>query len=201
MDDQIVGPAHAIDPERWVEEHGDCLYRYALLRTRDSGVAEDLVQETFLAGLKSRESFAGQSSERTWLVGILKHKIIDHLRRVCRERDHGGEESMPRELEEQFDEAQHWRVRDGFGPKEWRVDAQALFERKEFWAVLDRCLSGLPERTAHAFMLREMEEVETGEVCKVLNITATNLWVMLHRARMQLRRCIEINWFGSRRDG
>ncbi len=196
-----AGEVPTIDAERWLEEHGDCLYRYALMRTRDNAVAEDLVQETFLAALKSKGDFLGKSGERTWLIAILKHKIIDYVRRVCRERKLLDEESRPGESEEQFDEWRHWKIRDGFGPLEWGVDAQSLLERKDFAAVLERCLSALPMRTAQAFMLREMEDLSAEEICKVLDITPTNLWVMLHRARLRLRRCIEINWFGTKREG
>lgn len=200
-DRQTAGSATTIDAERWLEEHGDRLYRYALMRIRDNTVAEDLVQETFLAALKSKADFSGRSGERTWLIGILKHKIVDYLRRVCRERKILEEDSRPGESEEQFDEGRHWNIRDGFGPLEWGGDAQALLERKNFVAVLDRCLSALPMRTAQAFMLREMEDLSAEEICKVLDITTTNLWVMLHRARLRLRRCIEVHWFGTGRDG
>lgn len=184
-----------VDPDRWVDEHGDCLFRYALLRVRDDSVAEDLVQETFLAGLKAAERFAGQSSERSWLVGILKHKIIDHIRKSCRERPVERLDELPKNLAEQFDEINHWRVDDGFGPKDWGPDAAQACEQKEFWGVLDGCLSKLPARMAQAFMLREMEDAGSEEVCKALAITPTNLWVLLHRARMQLRQCLETNWF------
>jgi RNA polymerase sigma-70 factor (ECF subfamily) len=184
------------DPERWVEEHGDCLYRFALLRVREPAVAEDLVQETFLAAIKGRDRFAGQSSERSWLVGILKHKIIDHIRKSTRERPVEFIEELPNQLAEQFDDHGYWRHDDGFGPKEWNTDdPTTLCQQKEFWQQLDDCLARLPRRTADAFILREIDGSTGEEVCQVLGITPTNFWVLLHRARMQLRQCLETHWF------
>jgi RNA polymerase sigma-70 factor (ECF subfamily) len=191
--------AHQIsfDPEIWVDQHGDSLYRYALLRLRDPSVAEEMVQETFLAALQSREKFAGRSSERTWLIGILKHKIIDHFRRISR---HAGAEQLELhapELEELFQSSGEWVGHWDFeqGPIEWQTNPAALLEQSEFQQTLQHCLGELPPRLANAFTLREMEELSSEEVCKVLEISTTNLWVMLHRARAHLRHCIEINWF------
>jgi RNA polymerase sigma-70 factor (ECF subfamily) len=187
----------ATNPERWVDDHGDVLYRYALARVRDATVAEDLLQETFVAALKAQEGFAGQSSERTWLTGILKHKLIDHFRKRSREVPFDPTEPLPAAFEMQFDAAGHWNVAAGFGPKDWGSDAAGDMENKEFWEILDNCLGKLPPRTAQAFTLREMDDLPGEEICKVLQITATNLWVLLHRARMQLRQCLEMNWFSK----
>jgi RNA polymerase sigma-70 factor (TIGR02943 family) len=188
-------PSAVTDPERWVDEHGDVMFRFALARVRDPSVAQDLVQEAFLAALRSRSSFAGRSSERTWLVGILKHKVIDHLRQVYRSREDLAPDDASAGLPAQFDERGHWRVRDGYGPRDWGSDAAGAIEKKEFWGALERCLQALPARTAGAFTLRELDELETGEICKVLDVSTTNLWVMLHRARTRLRRCLELSWF------
>jgi RNA polymerase sigma-70 factor (ECF subfamily) len=187
------------DPERWVDQHGDCLYSYALRRLRDRGVAEDLVQETFLAALQAREKFAGHSSERTWLIGILKHKIVDHFRRTSRESPLDDPESLAYEREDAFNSAGEWvdHWKEGQGPTEWGTDPGTVLEQKEFWEILDRGLSTLPARLAQVFMLREMEGLSTEEICKTLNISTSNLWVMLHRARMHLRRYLEINYFGQ----
>jgi len=191
---QSASPAARVDPERWVDEHGDALYRYALTRVRDGTVAQDLVQEAFLAAL--RADFAGRSSERTWLIGILKHKIGDHLRRLYRERETLAEEDAVTAGSELFDERGHWRNREGLAPEGWGWRADKALEEKEFWGVLEQCLGSLSARTAEAFVLRELDALATDAICKVLNVTATNLWVMLHRARMQLRRCLELSWFG-----
>ncbi|MBI1914089.1 MAG: sigma-70 family RNA polymerase sigma factor [Planctomycetes bacterium] len=191
---QPTGPKDPLDPAHWVDRHGDCLFRYALLRLRDAALAEDMVQETFLTALRSREHFAGKSSERTWLVGILKHKLIDHIRRQSRERPLPAGDASGGPLEELFDEKGRWKNRPVQGPG----DPSTALEQKEFWEVFRRCLSTLPQRWADAFSLREMEGLSSDQACKVLNVSATNLWVLLHRARLRLWRCLETNWFGTK---
>lgn len=180
-----------MDPTRWVDAYGDMLFRYALVRLRDRELAEDVVQETFLSALKSRHSFAGRSSERTWLVGILKHKIIDTLRKRSRERPVEKSTTLDILIDEDFNHQGRWKS----GPAPWTTDSAILYEQKAFWKVLEACLSDLPERLAEAFSLKELQEMESEELCKVLGITPTNLWVMLHRARHRLRGCLETNWF------
>jgi RNA polymerase sigma-70 factor (ECF subfamily) len=185
-----------LHPEQWVEQHGDVLYRFALTRVRNPTVAEDVVQETLVSALRSQATFSGRSTERTWLVGILKHKIIDHFRTSNRERPVEQVEDWPQAVETPFDESGGWRVKDGEGPMDWGADVSSAVERKEFQQVLSRCLERLPPRTAEVFTLREMEELGTAAICKLLGVSATTVWVMLHRARMQLRRCLERHWFG-----
>lgn len=185
----------APNPETWVDEHGDYLYSYALLRLRDRELAEEIVQETFLAALKACHNFAGQSSERTWLVGILKHKIIDHFRRASRERLVANFEvsSSDDELFRKSGEwAGHW-TQEG-APKEWANDPSQVVEQKEFGEIFNRCLGQLPPRLAEAFTLREIKGFSSEEICEILAISANNLWVMLHRARALLRRSLEVNW-------
>ncbi len=178
-------------PEDWVERHGDTLFRYAILRVRDRSAAEDLVQETFLAALKNRDSFSGDSSEATWLVGILKHKIADHFRRQLREvSTPEGDLDDPVEGE-LFDAAGRWTI----GPADWGGNPAELFRQKEFLDRFTKCLSGLSPNQANAFTLREIEGAASGEVCKILGISETNLWVILHRARTLLRLCLETHWF------
>jgi RNA polymerase sigma-70 factor, ECF subfamily len=189
-----VKPLRLSDPCTWVDRHGDVLYRYALLRLRHPALAEEVVQETFLAALQARERFSGRSSERTWLVGILKHKIADYYRQVSRERPVEDVQAWTEETREAFDGG-HWNMDQGAGPLEWGGSAESVVQEKEFREILSQCLSYLPERLAAAFTLREMEALNTKEVCKILNISATNLWVMLHRARHQMRQCLERRWF------
>lgn len=185
----------AINPENWVEAHGDILYRYALSRVRDQQAAENLVQETFLAGLKSAASFSGQSAERTWLIAILKHKIIDFLRQSYREKPVTDLKSEEQSIDEFFDETGHFKKE----PTVWDVDSALLSEKKEFWQTVQDCLQKLPPKTADVFSLREIDQVDSKEICKLLNISSTNLWVILHRARLHLRRCLELNWFESQK--
>ncbi len=154
----------ASDPSRWVDEHGDVLYRYALERVRKPDIAQDLVQETFLAAVRTIDRFRGGSTVRSWLCGILKHKICDYYRHMN-------------------------------GPKEWKPEADEVMHRDEFWKTMRDCLAKLPERVATVFMMREMDEVESKEICATLSISDSNLWVMLHRARMALRECLAMNWF------
>ena len=187
---EIRASAPHVDAEAWVDEHGDALFRYALMRVRDRHVAEDLVQETFLAGLLASQSFRGESTERTWLICILRHKVVDYLRKVGRERP--SQEAMGTDRTDQiFNDKGGWRT----NPGTWKVDPESLLDRAEFWAVFDKCLGALPPRLAEAFSLRVIDEMETEQVCKVLGITPSNTWVMLHRARARLRACLETNWF------
>ena len=185
--------ANIDNPETWVDEYGDFLYRYALSRIKDPSVAEDLVQETFLAALRARENFKGRSAGRTWLIAILKHKIVDYIRKKIREPSSDKIETLSDLVDSDFDDRGGWQI----GPFKWAINPDKIYEQKEFLDVLYRCLAELPERLAEAFMLREMDGLSTEEVCKVLDITATNSWVMLYRARMSLRRCLENKWLSA----
>jgi RNA polymerase sigma-70 factor, ECF subfamily len=190
--------AHMLsNPESWVDDHGDYLFGYALLRLRNKQVAEEVVQETFLAALQARDKFAGQSSERTWLIGILKHKVIDYFRKTSREVPLEESSSAGSESEDPFRRTGEWvgHWTEKAAPLDWQADAIKLLEQKEFREVLNQCLSSLPPRLAQVFVLREIEEMSTGDICQTLNITEANLWVMLHRSRMQLRRSLEVKYF------
>ena len=187
------------DPESWVDQYGDFLYRFSLSRTKDPSIAEELVQETFLAALKARKNFQGRSSARTWLIAILKHKIVDHIRKQVREQASDKVESIYNAAANDpadtiFNDEGDWRIR----PSKWSIDPMKLYEQKEFMDVLYHCLGELPKRQAEAFMMREIDGFSTEEICKVLNISATNSWVMLYRARMWLRRCLENNWLNTK---
>lgn len=188
-----TGPLRKVDPDRWVDEHGDYLYRYALVRVRTPEVAQDLVQDTFLGAIRGLDKFAGRSSERSWLFSILKNKIIDHYRALGREITFTDLEFCKGEYAEKFVPEGDWVHVDG--PKKWKPEVEEVVHRNEFWQTMRGCLAGLPQRVAEVFMLREMEEVSSKEICSKLSITERNLWVMLHRARMTLRECLEMNWF------
>jgi RNA polymerase sigma-70 factor (ECF subfamily) len=169
-----------------VESERAYLLRYASLQLRDRDAAEDAVQETLLAALAGEAGFAGRSNLRTWLTGILKHKIVDAIRRQTREGvvpDEAG-------LDDLFDASGHWLE----PPAAW-PDPDAALEQREFFAVLERCLERLPEKTAQAFLMREHLGAETGEICKELGVTSTHCWVLLYRARVALRECLQMNWF------
>jgi RNA polymerase sigma-70 factor (ECF subfamily) len=175
----------------WLNTHGDYLYRFALARLRDPHQAEDAVQETMLAAIKN-PSFTGESSARTWLTGILKHKIIDAQRKQMREQPVSNLIDLDAEdnsMDDFFDKTGHWVD----APQRWGVPDDTL-QQKQFLAVLDDCIKKLPKKLAALFMLRDVQETENEIICKELDITATNAWVMLYRARMSLRKCLEINW-------
>jgi RNA polymerase sigma-70 factor (ECF subfamily) len=185
------------DPGQWLDDHGDYLFKYAVFRLRDHTAAEDVVQETFLAALKAYEKFEGRGSEKTWLVGILKHKIIDHFRKADREAPIGeGADDGP-EHQEFFERTDQWvgHWNADFAPSDWNATPAELIERGDFWNVFHDCLSPLPQRVASAFTLREVDGLKSEEICEILNIKVNNLWVMLHRARLHLRNCLELNWF------
>ena len=175
------------------ETHRRRLYAVAVRMLGSTAAAEDAVQETLLAALQAHARYAGRGSERTWLVGILKHKIADHFRRQSREAQapvHEGDEFAHEEFFRTGEWQDHWKVE--YAPTDWHADPAALAEQHEF---LQDCLGPLPQRTASAFVLREVDELTSEEICATLGITVNNLWVMLHRARLHLRHCLELNWF------
>lgn len=183
-----------LDPQSWLQRHGDVLFRFALARVNDRQIAEDLVQETFLAAWRSRESFAGRSAEQTWLVGILRHKIIDHLRRRREATlpEAGEDEAQHDLIDRLFDWSGHWKV----GPKPWKDPRQSL-EQAEFYEVLHRCLGGLPARHAEVYVLYQLEQQSSERVCEALGITPPNFGVIMYRIRIRLRQCLEVNWFAK----
>lgn len=175
-------------PEQWVERYGDVLFRVAMARLNNRDTAEDLVQETFLAAWKGRVTFDGRASLETWLVAILKRKIIDHFRRTGRRPTNSFSEGEEQEL---FNCTGLWakRVGDVAGPPESEA------ERQEFWEIVSACVSDLPGPLAETFLVREMQSQTTPAACAQLGITAKNLSVRMHRARLLLRRCLEGKWF------
>lgn len=181
-------------PEQWLDEHGAALFKYALVHTRDEYRAEEAVQETLLAALQARDRFAGGASVRTWLIGILKHKIMDMFRRDAREVALDEPADIPEagEADDNFAADGHWHARLA----DWGDPARTL-ESAQFLAILQRCLDALPPRLARLFMLREVMEESTETLCKELAVTPTNLWTMLHRGRLGLRRCLDRNWGGN----
>ncbi len=179
-------------PDQWLGLYGDALYRYALARVRDPDLAADLLQETLLAALKAKDSFMGQASELTWMTGILKHKMIDYFRKTSRERTNTmGDEGSDHENSGFFDEKGNWQI----DLSSWSMPDKAL-EQEEFMAILQQCIDRLPPKLARVFMLRELEGMESGEICDVMCISSlNNFWVMLSRVRVQLRHCLDLNWF------
>jgi RNA polymerase sigma-70 factor (TIGR02943 family) len=182
------------NPAEWLDQYGDALYRFAMARVHDEPLAEDLVQETLLAGLKARDRFAGNASEKTWLTGILKHKIVDYFRKSSRETVQDVDDAMiSHAADSVFDDRGRWRMDVGH----WSRPDESL-EQDQFWRVLADCVEGLPPRLSRLFALREIDGLSSDEICEVLNIsTINNLWVMLSRMRLRLRNCLDAHWFGK----
>ncbi len=186
----------AADPERWLQDHGDYLYRYALRQLRDSVQAEDMVQETLLAAWQSVAAYTGRSAEKTWLTGILKHKIIDCLRKQLREVPVDDitalSDSPDSGIDQLFDARGHWIT----PPRHWGSPHKTL-ENRQFIEALQRCLERLKPTLARVFTLKEISGNSNEEICAELGITAGNCGVLLYRARMGLRQCLEALWSPS----
>ena len=179
-----------LNPSGWLDQYGDDLFRYALSRLRDVESAEEVVQETFVAALRSRDQYSGTGTEKAWLIGILKRKVVDFVRKRNRAASaHSGdvEEDLSEAL---FDNKGKWRV----DPRIFGDSPESAMESQEFLAAFRSCLSHLPPRQADAFTSREIDGKKSDEICKELAVSASNLWVLLHRARLALSRCLQSNW-------
>ncbi|MHB8471862.1 MAG: sigma-70 family RNA polymerase sigma factor [Gammaproteobacteria bacterium] len=188
----------AADPKCWLQDHGDYLYRYALRQLRDSALAEDMVQETLLAAWQSVDGYAGQAAEKTWLTGILKHKIIDCLRKQLREAPVDditalSDSAAESGIDQLFDARGHWIT----PPRNWGSPHKTL-ENHQFVEALQRCLERLKPTLARVFTLKEISGNSNEEICAELGISAGNCGVLLYRARMGLRRCLEVLWSPER---
>lgn len=180
--------------EGWLAEHGDYLFGYAIKRLNgDREQSRDLVQDTLLDAWKARASFAGRSAVRTWLVGILKHKIIDHIRQQIRSRELIDKvEADP--SSDWFRQDGHWQE----SPRAWQANPEQLSEKRYFYAVLQKCMDRLSDLQKAVFSLRELSGHESEAVCKDLGITTSNFHVLMYRSRISLRACLENHWFGKR---
>lgn len=175
----------------WLEEYGDYLYSYALLRLKDHYLAEDLVQETLLAAMSAQKSFSHQSSVRTWLTGILKHKLIDYFRKQ------GHEVAMGDLLDQENEDvlASFFKANgEWFNKPDAFPNPESALEQKEFWEIFQRCLSGLKPRQAEIFLAKEIFGLSNEQICKDLMLSPTNVWVLLHRARLSLSKCLKTYW-------
>ncbi|MBI1905768.1 MAG: sigma-70 family RNA polymerase sigma factor [Rhodocyclales bacterium] len=172
------------------------MLRFARLQLRDAGAAEDMVQDALIAAMTKASEFAGRSALKTWIFAILRNKIVDHIRRSSREicgSDLVGSTGVDGDdFDKLFDQHGFWNPDER--PATWS-DPDASLSQKQFWAVFDACLNNLPEQTARVYMMREFLELETVEICQQLGISTSNCWVILHRARIGLRECLETKWF------
>ncbi len=180
-------PGSVVDPAEWVDRHGDTLYRFAYSRLRDPDAAEEVVQETFVAALRARDQYSGKGSQGAWLLGICKRKVVDHIRRRNRPDAGAGGVLGPDPSATMFDAKGNWR----FDPRVIKGRPESALEREEFWQAFRGCLKRLSQRQADVFTLRELDDLESDEICKELEISASNLWVLLHRARLGLMGCMK----------
>ena len=181
---------HILNPDKWVALHSDYLFNYTISRINDRDLSKDLVQDTFFAGLNAMKNFQGKASERTWLIAILKRKIIDYYRKINSVK---GKAEVKMNFYTDGDREGEWieeRV-----PTDWRNEIDKSIENKELSVAIERCINKLPDKYAIVFRMKTIQELETEQICKELNITSSNLWVIIHRARTQLRKCMEDNWF------
>jgi RNA polymerase sigma-70 factor (TIGR02943 family) len=177
---------------QWVNEFADILYSYAVQRVNDSAAAKDLVQETFLAAWRNVNNYTGEASVKTWLFTILKNKIIDQYRKTA-SRQTVLLHAKSDDDDYFFDAADHWVA--AANPNEWRVNYNSKIEAKEFYIVLENCKSKLKEVQQAVFSMKYLDELDSDEICKTLSLSAANYWVLMHRAKTQLRACLEKNWF------
>jgi len=183
-------PNHLIDPNKWIDLYSDYLFNYTITRVRDRDTAQDLVQDTFFAGLKSMKNFKGEASERTWLISILKRKIIDYYRKINSKK---GKAEIRINYKSDSEDEGNWleeHVADPFDKT-----AEDNLENTELGLAIHNCIDKLPEKQAQVFKMKTILDYETEAVCNELDITASNLWVIIHRARTTIAACLEKNWF------
>jgi RNA polymerase sigma-70 factor (ECF subfamily) len=181
-----------LDPRQWVATHADYLYGYAITRVNDEEQARDLVQDTFLAALRRVEKFEGRSSERTWLTAILKNKIVD----VYRKKSSGLKPVIIKDPDMEpdnfFGEDGHWL--NDYGPKAFGIENEDHLEKKEFQQILQKCLGKLPILWKAVFTMKHIDDEATETICTEMKVTSANFWVIIHRAKLNLRACLQKNW-------
>ena len=181
-------------PDKWVDQYGDYLYGFAMSRLRNAELAHDCVQDTFLAGIKALDRFDGSRDIKFWLRGIMRKKIVEQIRKTVREHkvDIDSEDET---LLESF-----WFKYSGIAttnPDPWQFNPRKYYDNTEFWAVFEDCIETVKNPAREAFILRVLEDQSTEEVCKVMDVTPNYLWVLLHRAREQLKVALEAKWTGK----
>jgi RNA polymerase sigma-70 factor (ECF subfamily) len=182
-------PKHEIHPDKWIDLYADYLFNYTVTRVSDREIAQDLVQDTFLAGLKSMKNFKGEASERTWLISILKRKIIDHYRKINSNKGKAEVRIQYNDAESEGDWLEE-RVADPFDKT-----AEDSMQNNELGDAIHNCLEKLPKKQSQVFKMKTVLNYETEVICNELNITASNLWVIIHRARTAMADCLQENWF------
>lgn len=195
---QLEINSNGLEPEKWIQRYGDALYAFAMMRLRKPEVAEDLVQDTFVSAYKAKDSFLANASEKTWLISILKRKIIDYFRKKSTQNELNifDKDAKDDLMNHFFDKETSGSWTEAGAPQQWGRDFETAVESKEFQEILQNCLGKLPQKSAAAFTLKNFEDLSSEEICKELDITPSNYWVLMHRAKLQLRECLQKNWFG-----
>lgn len=181
---------HHLNPDTWVDNYADYLFNYAVARVSDSEIAKDLVQETFFAGLKSAKNYKGDAAERTWLIAILKRKVIDHYRKI---NSNKGKAEVRMTYNSNIDSDGDWLEEQVADPYS-KLDNSDL-ENTELGLAIQDCIAKLPKKQALVFKMKTIQGVSTEDICNELGINASNLWVIIHRARTTLMGCLNTNWF------
>ncbi|MFS4493586.1 sigma-70 family RNA polymerase sigma factor [Maribacter sp. 2308TA10-17] len=181
---------HQLNPDAWIDLYADYLFNFAVARVSDAEIAKDLVQETFFAGLKSAKNYKGDAAERTWLIAILKRKVIDHYRKI---NSNKGKAEVRMNYSASSDSEGDWleeQVADPFSQLE-----NSPIENEELGMAIQDCISKLPKKQALVFKMKTIQGISTEDICNELGINPSNLWVMIHRSRTALMGCLNENWF------
>ncbi len=169
----------------WIADYSDTFYDYLCNRVMDQNTAKDILQETFIAAWKNSEKFQSKSKEKTWLFSILKNKLIDHYRAQSRTHQFVSSNYF-------FDEVDHWT--EIAAPKNWSP-TEDFIDNKEFYAVLRKCTIKLTPLQQQTFTMKYLDDLDAEIICKVLKITSSNYWVLIHRSKLELQACLTQNWF------
>ncbi len=187
---------YILEPKNWVDNYSDYLYNYAYYRVNSQELAEDLVQDTFLAGINGLKTYKAEASEKTWLVSILKNKIIDHYKKASTRNESPLKLSTydTPSYDHFFDKKRmgHWQK--DTSPKDWGDRTESQVETKEFYAILEKCMAAIPVKWQGIFKMSLIDDKDSVLVCKEFEITSSNFWVIMHRAKLQIRECLEKNW-------
>ncbi|MBN9297229.1 MAG: sigma-70 family RNA polymerase sigma factor [Filimonas sp.] len=184
-----------LDPSQWIARYGDYLLSLAMLKVNNRETAEDLVQDTFTAAIKAKDSFRYNSSERTWLISILKNKIIDYYRKKDVLRNVSGYLADTNDFNTHFfdDKNGHWLAAEA--PLAWSEQADTMLNREEFDRIVQYCISKMPSKLIPVFIAKFIDNEDAETICKELNVSSSNYWVIIHRAKVLMRKCLEKNWF------
>ena len=181
---------YQLQPDKWVDQYADYLYNYAIARISDPEIAKDLVQETFFAGLKSAKNYKGSATERTWLISILKRKVIDYYRKINSKK---GKAEVRISYKSDAETEGDWLEEQVADPNS--VLENDFIENEELGLAIQECISKLPQKQSAVFTLKTIRGLSTEDICNELGINPSNLWVMVHRARTALMGCLNENWF------